>query len=94
MVVSGGIVGGKRTFIERSGLLFELPTMHTMTLYLQEDGGTIVALRTPQSGSTFELNELEELEDRVIVRLGELRGQHGPPGIVEVHFAGYPFPAA
>jgi hypothetical protein len=88
--MSGEIVAGKRTLIERDGREFELPNRHEVELSDGDEQGRFVSLRAFAQGSTFRLAELEERGDRVIVHLGEEVGRTGPTGVDKI--IGYPFP--
>jgi hypothetical protein len=88
--MSGEVIAGKRTLIERDGREFELPYRHEIEVSGGEEQGRLVSLRALLQGSTFQLAELEVRDDSVIVHLGEEKGRHGPPGVNEI--IGYPFP--
>lgn len=89
------IVEGKRTFIERGGHLFELSERHGIKLIDLGDGTTMVNLDAGMQGRTFHLQELAELDDRVVVRLGPELGRSGPPSYGDEggEPLGYPFPS-
>ncbi len=89
------IVEGKRTFIERDGNVFELPSRHTIEL-TQGTSGTTVAMSAFAQGSQFGLASLEELDDRIVVHLGPELGRVGPAGMGDSvpEPTGYPFPSS
>jgi hypothetical protein len=87
---------GKRTVIERGGHQFELPREHTIEVYEGGDGPeSYVSLGVPEGGSSlFVIDTLDECDDGVIVRIGELRGVTAPGawGAGLSGPFGYPFP--
>jgi hypothetical protein len=85
---------GKRTFIRKGTLEFELPDQHEVELF--EGEPPWVMLSTPQMGGRYALDGIEEIDDRVIVRVGDFLDGHGPgtSGEYEVpEVTGYPFPS-
>jgi hypothetical protein len=89
--MTGEIIEGKRTLIERDGREFELPFRHEVELTNGDEQSRFVHLRAGVQGSTYRLGDVEQHEDRVIVHLGDWIGHHGPPGKDAV--VGYPFPS-
>jgi hypothetical protein len=89
------IIEGKRTFIQRRGKpAFELPDQHTITLRDDlEAYGRCVELNTPGEGGLYMVDDVEKLDDRVIVHVGDWLGEHGPAGVGDTvpEVRGYPF---
>jgi hypothetical protein len=82
--VTGEITAGKRTFLQRENRhAFELPKGHEAKLMdLGGEFGQCVALTIPGGGGgTYRIRELEELDDHVIVHVGDPIGQHGQPSV-------------
>ena len=82
--MTGEIAGGKRTFLQREDRrAFELPKGHEAKLLdLGGSFGQCVALTIPGGGGgTYRMRELEELDDRVVVHVGDAFGQHGQPSV-------------
>jgi|SoimicmetaTmtLPB_FD_contig_91_71141_length_1060_multi_2_in_0_out_0_2 hypothetical protein len=93
--MAGEIIEGKLTFIQRQNKrAYELPDGHTINLRDDlGDYGQCVELNTPGEGGLYTVDEVEDLDDRVIVHVGEALGEHGPVGMGEEipPVRGYPF---
>jgi hypothetical protein len=84
--VTREIVVGKRTFLQRENRrAFELPKGHEAKLLdLGGSFGQCVALTIPGGGGgTYQIRELEELDDRVVVHVGGPVGEHAQGSVGE-----------
>lgn len=89
------LVPGKRTFIERGGVEFELPEQHSAK-WIELQGARCLSLHTPQQGGWYYVESVDEETDRVVVHLGDFTGDAtgiGTTGAEIFEPTGYPFPS-
>jgi hypothetical protein len=90
--VADEFVPGKRTFLERDGVEFELPEGHQVELI----GDEYVSLSAGQAAGSgvYRLNRCEQDESRVLVHVGDEKGAVPAVANPLPHARGYPFPSS
>ena len=68
-----------------------MPEGHTAELFGDAPADRVILSATLQGG-TYAVDTIEEIEDRVIVHVGNGLAVHGAPGGAPAEPQGYPFP--